>query len=62
MAFAPEVVQNGNGHNRENGRNGASHENGVAQLAGRRCPECNTPVIYQEGCMMCLSCNWNKCE
>jgi ribonucleoside-diphosphate reductase alpha chain len=29
---------------------------------GRRCPDCNTPVIYQEGCLMCVSCGWNKCE
>ena len=55
MAFAPEVVQNGNG-------NGHNHENGVVQLTGRRCPDCNTPVIYQEGCLMCISCGWNKCE
>ena len=61
MAFAPEVVHSGNG-------NGNGHENGVlqgnggVQLTGRRCPDCNTPVIYQEGCLMCVSCGWNKCE
>ena len=59
MAFAPEVVHHGNGHSRENGH---SHVNGNAQLTGRRCPDCNTPVIYQEGCLMCVSCGWNKCE
>ena len=59
MAFAPEVVHNGNGHSRENG---ARHGNGNVQLTGRRCPDCNTPVIYQEGCLMCVSCGWNKCE
>ena len=59
MAFAPEVVHHGNGHSHENGaRNG----NGNVQLTGRRCPDCNTPVIYQEGCLMCVSCGWNKCE
>ncbi len=57
MAFAPEVVYNGNGHSHGNGRMG-----GNTQLTGRRCPECNTPVIYQEGCLMCVSCGWNKCE
>ena len=62
MAFAPEVVQNGNGHSYEKGRNGADQENGIVQLTGRRCPDCNTPVIYQEGCLMCISCGWNKCE
>ncbi len=60
MAFAPEVVHSENGHNHENG-NGRG-ENGIVQLTGRRCPDCNTPVIYQEGCLMCISCGWNKCE
>ncbi len=55
MAFAPEVVHNGNGHENGNG-------NGSVLLTGRRCPDCNTPVVYQEGCLMCLSCGWNKCE
>ena len=59
MAFAPEVVHNGNGHSHGNG---VSQVNGNVQLTGRRCPDCNTPVIYQEGCLMCVSCGWNKCE
>ena len=61
MAFAPEVVHNGNGYGHGNGKvNGQA--NPSAQLTGRRCPDCNTPVIYQEGCLMCVSCGWNKCE
>ena len=59
MAFAPEVVYNGNGHSHENDN---GYVNGNVQLTGRRCPDCNTPVIYQEGCLMCVSCGWNKCE
>ena len=59
MAFAPEVVHNGNGHNHGNDN---GYVNGNVQLTGRRCPDCNTPVIYQEGCLMCVSCGWNKCE
>ena len=59
MAFAPEVVHNGNGHTHEYD---SGYVNGNVQLTGRRCPDCNTPVIYQEGCLMCISCGWNKCE
>ena len=59
MAFAPEVVHNGYGNGHGNG-NGQVNPN--VQLTGRRCPDCNTPVIYQEGCLMCISCGWNKCE
>ena len=59
MAFAPEVVHSDHTHGSENGN---GHDNGIVQLTGRRCPDCNTPVIYQEGCLMCISCGWNKCE
>ena len=45
---------NGNGNG--NGSNGHSYQ------PARKCPDCNTPVIYQEGCLMCVSCGWNKCE
>ena len=30
--------------------------------ANRKCPECNTPVIFEEGCMKCVACSWNKCD
>ena len=65
MAFAPEVVHNGSGNGNGNGYshgNGNGQPNGSVQLTGRRCPDCNTPVVYQEGCLMCISCGWNKCE
>ena len=26
-----------------------------------RCPDCNTLLAYQEGCLLCTSCGWNKC-
>ena len=26
-----------------------------------RCPDCSTPLAYQEGCLLCTSCGWNKC-
>ena len=50
MQFITEpMYHNGNG-------------NGGAAPTARKCPDCNTPVIYQEGCLMCISCGWNKCE
>ena len=36
--------------------------NGNGYYPGRKCPDCNTPVIYEEGCQKCVSCGWNKCE
>ena len=52
MQFLPEpMYHNGNGNG-----------NGGAAPTARKCPDCNTPVIYQEGCLMCISCGWNKCE
>lgn len=28
----------------------------------QKCPDCNGDLHYQEGCAMCASCGWNKCE
>ena len=28
----------------------------------RKCPDCNGTLNYLEGCVMCVSCGWNKCE
>ena len=51
LKFAPQVVSNGNG-------NGHAKE----ILNARKCPECITPVIFEEGCMKCVACSWNKCD
>ena len=26
-----------------------------------RCPDCNGGLAYQEGCLLCVACGWNKC-
>ncbi len=41
-----------------NARNGNGH------YEMNKCPDCNAPVVYQEGCLKCssLTCGWNKCE
>ena len=26
-----------------------------------RCPDCNSALAYQEGCLLCTGCGWNKC-
>ena len=36
--------------------------NGNGDYVTRKCPDCNAPVIAQEGCLMCVSCGWNRCE
>ena len=28
----------------------------------RKGPDCNAPVLYQEGCLLGVACGWNKCE
>ena len=40
----------------------ASNGNGYYHM--NKCPDCNAPVVYQEGCLKCssLACGWNKCE
>ena len=39
-----------------------SASNGNGYTPARKCPDCNTSVVYQEGCLMCVACGWNKCE
>ena len=34
----------------------------VPLLSKTKCPDCNSPVKYQEGCLSCTSCGWNRCE
>ena len=36
--------------------------NGNGHTPAKKCPDCNTPIVYQEGCLMCVACGWNKCE
>jgi ribonucleoside-diphosphate reductase alpha chain len=50
---AAKMLANGNG----NGH--GSHD---AKSSGLRCPHCNAGLVFQEGCLACLSCGWNKCE
>jgi len=38
------------------------HANGNGYTSVRKCPDCNAPVVFQEGCLMCVACGWNKCE
>ena len=38
-----------------NGVNGNGHQ------PRSRCPDCNAPLAYQEGCLLCTACGWNKC-
>ena len=46
---------NGNGHS----GNGVQVPQLLVGL--QRCPDCNGPVLMQEGCIACPSCGWNKC-
>ena len=42
-------------------RNGSA-TNGHANGQRARCPDCQSALIYQEGCARCLDCGYNKCE
>ena len=33
----------------------------VVRSAAGQCPECGGPLIYQEGCNICLNCGFTKC-
>ena len=36
-------------------------ESGNGSGPQARCPECGSHLIYQEGCLLCSYCGWNKC-
>ena len=36
--------------------------NSNGDYQARKCPDCNGTLHYLEGCVMCVSCGWNKCE
>ena len=74
LALERHLRENGNGRNRE-----AKNEPEAAQLrftaepvalnargyqTAHRCPDCNGPVVFQEGCTSCADpfCGWNKCD
>jgi len=41
---------------------GNANGNGGNGYQARKCPDCNGTLHYLEGCVMCVSCGWNKCE
>ncbi len=47
----PQLQKNGNGH---------TNGNGKIAYSGK-CSECNGTLVYQEGCVTCYDCGYNKC-
>ena len=47
----PQLQKNGNGH---------ANGNGKVAFSGK-CAECNGTLVYQEGCVTCYDCGYNKC-
>ena len=42
-----------------NGNRASSHGNSPNER--NSCPDCNGPLAFQEGCLLCSSCGWNRC-
>jgi ribonucleoside-diphosphate reductase alpha chain len=45
----------------EPSKSGGGHQPHNGAAPHTRCPDCNSPLAYQEGCLLCTSCGWNKC-
>jgi ribonucleoside-diphosphate reductase alpha chain len=43
------------------GENGQKNHKTEYSLMGEKCPECGQTVSFEEGCMMCHFCGFNKC-
>ena len=33
----------------------------VADIEEHRCPECDEPLVFQEGCLICPACGFSRC-
>ena len=51
----------GNGHNGNRYSDAGAVQVPQLLVGLQRCPDCNGPVLKQEGCLTCPSCGWNKC-
>jgi ribonucleoside-diphosphate reductase alpha chain len=43
------------------GKNAPRHHKTEFSLLGERCPECGQTISFEEGCMICHFCGFNKC-
>jgi ribonucleoside-diphosphate reductase alpha chain len=43
------------------GENAPGHHKTEYSLLGEKCPECGQTISFEEGCMMCHFCGFNKC-
>ena len=47
--------------NQSHGDQSLKHEHSAEAAQAMRCPDCASRLTYQEGCLMCHSCGFNKC-
>ncbi len=57
--FGPGAVKATEKAVRESAHNGGA--NGGGRAGWGTCPQCPGPLVYQEGCLMCRECGYNKC-
>jgi len=54
------VTKIGNGNGTHYSGNGTTTP--IVNNSRTKCVHCNGNLIFQEGCLACISCGWNKCE
>ena len=47
--------------NQGHGDPSLKHEHGAEAARAMRCPDCGSRLSYQEGCLMCHGCGFNRC-
>jgi ribonucleoside-diphosphate reductase alpha chain len=52
---------NGNGASTHGVSTEGTSAHGNSPNERNRCPDCNGTLAFQEGCLLCSSCGWNRC-